>query len=357
MKVTYLFTGYRGEQLGRVMRGEDHGAGFWGMPHLSHHGVTADIVEMEQMFSISFSRFLRKHILSMHTVHLPVFWKLFRYDIVFSSTGFASQFLMTVLRTLRIPCPLWVMHDFSITGLIGSRRTLRQRVFAWMVSRASGIVTISQKEADILKEMFPHLKGKIAYIPFGTDLNFFRPPNVPRENLVIVAGTDPDRDYETLFAACKDIDAEVLITTLPDRLKRFAYVPKNVHTERFPLEKLPEAYARALASVIPLDIGSGRNDAMGCSVTYESLAMGKAIVATRTPTTESYITDGENGLLIPQKDAPALKEAIEKILRDEPFRLKLEKNARAYAEAHLDARKCAGDLADYFSTLIFSEQK
>lgn len=357
MKVAYLFTGYRGEQWGRVMRGEDHGAGFWGMPHLSHHGVTADIVEMEQVFSVSFSRFLRRYILSMHTVHLPIFWKLFQYDIIFSSTGFGSQFLMTMLSTVGIPCPLWVMHDFSITGLIGTRKKFRQKVFAWMVSHTSGIITVSRKEADILKEMFPHLQGKIAYIPFGTDLNFFRPLNVPRENLVIVAGTDPDRDYETLFVACKDIDAEVLVTTLPDRLKRFAYIPKNVHTERFPLEKLPEAYARASASVIPLDIESGRNDAMGCSVTYESLAMGKAIVATRTPTIESYITDGENGLLVHAKNSEEMKAAIKKILTDDALRMRLERNARAYAEAHLDARKCAGDLADYFSTFMSSVRK
>jgi len=240
MKVAYLFTGYRGEALERVRRGEDHGSGFWGMTHLARYGITAEIVEIEKFFPFPVARFLRQHILSMHTVHLPVFWKLFSYDIVFSSTGFTSQFLMTVLRTLRVPCPLWVMHDFSITGLIGTRTTLRQKIFAWMVSRVSGIVTISKKEAEVLRQMFPHLAGKIAYVPFGTDLNFFRPLDITKEYMIIVAGTDPDRDYTTLFTACEDLDTEIIVTTYAGRLSHLKTLPPYVHMERFPLEKLPD---------------------------------------------------------------------------------------------------------------------
>jgi glycosyltransferase involved in cell wall biosynthesis len=112
-----------------------------------------------------------------------------------------------------------------------------------------------------------------------------------------------------------------------------------------------DLYAKAAVVVIPLDTSSGINDAMGCSTLYEAMAAGKAIVASRTHTMESYITEGENGLLVPQKDVVALRSAINRVLDDVALRTKLGSAARTYALNHLKVKDKAAELAEFFARL------
>lgn len=48
----------------------------------------------------------------------------------------------------------------------------------------------------------------------------------------------------------------------------------------------------------------------------EAAAMGKAIVATDVPGCREAVIEGENGFLVPPQNAPALADAIERLLRD-----------------------------------------
>jgi len=344
LKVSYLFAGPRGGPLEAVRRGENHGAGFWGLCHLNAFGIEANFLDPEQVYPQALSRFLRK-ILSTYWIHLSVFWKLFSSDIIFTSTAFGTQLIYTLLRTSH---PRWIMHDFNITGFLGKRKTRKQKIFAFMVSRCAGIVTLSKKEEDMLKEDFPHLSKKIAWIPFGADLKFFSPTPVEEKRQILVVGTDPDRDYRTLFAACEDLDIPVVVTTISSRLTPLGPLPRFVSVRRFSPQELVQEYNCSAIIVIPLDTTRRLNDAMGCSGLFEAMAMGKAIIATRTFTMESYITDGENGLLVRERDADDLRTAIKKLLADDALRRRLAANARAYAEKNLDINVCTKRLAEFF---------
>ncbi len=58
------------------------------------------------------------------------------------------------------------------------------------------------------------------------------------------------------------------------------------------------------------------------------LAMGKPVVATKTPGVAHFIKHGENGLLVSPDDPEGFAEAILRIYRDIELREKLERNAR-----------------------------
>ena len=107
--------------------------------------------------------------------------------------------------------------------------------------------------------------------------------------------------------------------------------------------------------VIPLDTSSGLNDAMGVSVVQEALAMGKAIIASHTDTMASYIEDGKTGFLVSEKDVCVMRGTLEKVLSDKQLRDSLGREARTYAERHLDADKCTENLAKYFKELVANE--
>jgi glycosyltransferase involved in cell wall biosynthesis len=65
----------------------------------------------------------------------------------------------------------------------------------------------------------------------------------------------------------------------------------------------------------------------GCSISIlEAMSLGKPIIATNVGGTPELIQDGKNGLLISSKDIIALKEAIEKLVKDKKLRDKFGKN-------------------------------
>jgi glycosyltransferase involved in cell wall biosynthesis len=71
------------------------------------------------------------------------------------------------------------------------------------------------------------------------------------------------------------------------------------------------------------------------NVLLESMASGLAIVASKVAGVPDVISDGENGLLVPEKDAEALTAAICTLLRDPSLRQRLGEAARATTLDHL----------------------
>ena len=63
-------------------------------------------------------------------------------------------------------------------------------------------------------------------------------------------------------------------------------------------------------------------------ILLEAAAMGKPIVATDVPGCREAVVHGENGLLVPARNASALAEAIEFLLRDPALRAKMGENGR-----------------------------
>jgi glycosyltransferase involved in cell wall biosynthesis len=63
---------------------------------------------------------------------------------------------------------------------------------------------------------------------------------------------------------------------------------------------------------------------------FEALAAGRPLVATDLPSTREFLRDGENALLVPAGDAPALAAAIRRVLEDHAL---AERLARAAWEA------------------------
>lgn len=345
--VVYLFNGSRQGILEKIKLGEYPHTGFWGMSRLEKYGVDATYLELEQFYPGRVCKWMRRH-LPIYFIHLPLFFKLFSFDIVYTSSAFGTQLVRSLWPGRK---PLWVMQDFSITGILGTEKTFKQKLFRFMVRRSAGIVTVGKREAELLKSRFPEMADRIRYITFGTDLSFFTPQQVPEEGHVIAVGFDPDRDWKTLVEASQGLSARVIIATRPQRVAHLLPLPPNVELKTFTPLELVQAYAKASVVVVPLDTSKGINDAMGCSTLFEGMAMGKAVVATRTHTLETYV-DGTNGVLVPEGDAPAMRAAIEALLASPQKRKELGQNAKTYAAANLDDDKLAGELAKFFIKLL-----
>jgi len=79
----------------------------------------------------------------------------------------------------------------------------------------------------------------------------------------------------------------------------------------------------------------------------EALACGCIVIGGDSPTVREFITDGENGLLVPYLDSGLLADAVLQILGDAKRGARLRAGARAYAERHLDLQDAIARYRDH----------
>ena len=91
-------------------------------------------------------------------------------------------------------------------------------------------------------------------------------------------------------------------------------------------------------------------------VILEGMAAGKAVVATRGGGVPEFVDDQITGLLVPMGDAPAMADAMVRLLSDAPFRLKTGKRARQHVIDHFTVRHTA-DKVQLIYDHILSDQK
>lgn len=158
--------------------------------------------------------------------------------------------------------------------------------------------------------------GKLHLIPFHADSKFYRPmPDYPVENRICSAGLEW-RDYPTLIEAVRGLDVDVRLAAASPWSKHgnetaARTLPPNVSARRYSYLELRRLYASSRFVVVPLY----ENDFQaGVTTMLEAMAMGKAVIATRTSGQRDVIEDGVNGLYVPPGDVKAWREAILQLL-------------------------------------------
>lgn len=83
-------------------------------------------------------------------------------------------------------------------------------------------------------------------------------------------------------------------------------------------------------------------------VLAEAAACGRALVTTDVPGCREIVQDGENGFLVPARDAPALAEALKKLIANPALRRKMGLQGRKFVEEKFsNERVVTGTLAVY----------
>jgi starch synthase len=116
----------------------------------------------------------------------------------------------------------------------------------------------------------------------------------------------------------------------------------EVHNRVVSDGELADLFRRSPIVVVPYAEGSQS----GPLIT--AFTFGKAVVATRVGSFADVIKDGENGLLVPPRDARALAEAIKKLLREPESRLYMAQKAKEFALKELDWGKIAKETSKIY---------
>ena len=169
---------------------------------------------------------------------------------------------------------------------------------------------------------------------YGVDSRYFMPDPTVEPNCIVGAGT-ASRDYQTLTEASRDLDVQIKIaadsTWYREQLNVSGeHLPANVQVfSAGGYPQLRTLYSTALFVVVPLlDV----RYACGYAVMAEAMAMGKAVIATRTGSPSDLIIDGVSGIYVPPGDVDAMRNAMQRLLSDPVLAVTMGREGRRLAE-------------------------
>jgi len=193
----------------------------------------------------------------------------------------------------------------------------------------------SQKRFALERLKFPEVKVDV--VPTAADADFWHPLGLPQSG-ICGAGLER-RDYGTLVEAVRGLDLRVTIAAASPWTSRGRLptreLPPNVVRRRLDYLGLRELYDRSEFVVVPLvDV----DFQAGSLVIYEAMAMGKAVIVSRTRghVYGDIVQDGETGILVPPADPAALRAAIIRLHEDPTEARRLGANARRIVEGGLN---------------------
>jgi glycosyltransferase involved in cell wall biosynthesis len=139
------------------------------------------------------------------------------------------------------------------------------------------------------------------------------PPEV-----LYVGRLSPEKNIDTLVEAVGDLN---LVVAGDGPLR-----------ERVPhaLGAVPHAEVERLLQRASVLVAPCEREGFGLAAA-EAMAFGRPVVAAAGGALLDLVADGETGLLVPPRDAPALRAAVERLLRDPELRQRLGRAGRSFA--------------------------
>ncbi len=250
------------------------------------------------------------------------------YDVVFSNGENVGIPLAALFAARRArPGHLLIGHRLSPR----KKRLLMRALHPQMDS----IFVYAETQRAYAQDVLGIPAGKLYLIPFHADTRFYQPmPDAAVERRISSAGLEL-RDYPTLIEAVRGLDIEVRLAAASPWSKRRnettdRVLPSNVSARPYSYRELRELYASSLFVVVPLY----ENDFQaGVTTILEAMAMGKAVIVTRTSGQRDVIQHNVNGLYVPPGNPTALRDAIAALLAHPEEAARLGANARTTIEA------------------------
>ncbi len=244
-----------------------------------------------------------------------------------------------------------------------------RRLAAYALARSAAVTACS---ADLVSRVAAIGEGPNPQrLPYGVDTRRFAPLDMPERQAVrreLAARHDLPaaapwvlavgrlvykKGFDVLIEAMPRLlaaqpEARALIVgagplerELREQAERAGVASRVVFAGSVPHLELPSYFAAAEAVVVPSVHGpSGNVDGLPNTL-MEALSSGTPVVASAVAGIPDVVVDGENGLLVAERDATALAFALMRLLGDSQLRREVATRARSNAEAELDWTRIA----------------
>jgi glycosyltransferase involved in cell wall biosynthesis len=340
----------------------------WGYPALAHYEIGVDILPFRG------NKFLKKvgeklKLFGDLDQQFRLLLNCHRYDVIYSAHYLTTTLLsfLSILGLLKKPI-------VAIGYQAPRTKSFHWRLFVkTFIEGNNKILCLSESLLKDLEE-FGIPRQKLDVIEWGTDLRFYRPaewdemqPEKMSENLSDTASVErfilspgkSYRDYPTLVKAFATLDCDLTICGAGQlnlkQLQRQTFgnaiepLPDNVSIvqEMLDWRDFIRLYQQAYAVAIPVIEEETRfKNAIGLTVLTEAMAMGKAIVMTRSDYVGVDLEREGIGLWVEQGDVDGWRRAIAHLLDNPAETREMGRRARLLAEKRFNLEQFSKKLAD-----------
>ena len=237
------------------------------------------------------------------------------------------------------------------------------------LENASHVVTISEYHRRYIHELAPRIASEgVDVVHCGIEPDRVQPPaqrpqNEPQRILSVGRAVEK-KGHEYLIEACGELLArgrslrcDVVVGSGGRRDRLQARIEElgigdsvsllDTRDEDGIFELLREVDIFVLACVVA---ASGDRDGVPVSL-MEAMACELPVVSTPVTGIPELVVDGETGLIVPERDAAALADALARLLDDEQLRSRLGREARAKVLEEFNVRMSAARMAEIFQTV------
>ncbi len=350
-KILFVFPTNRKKILEAVRGGDSPDNELYGLNYFDSLGFKVSFADVSTFwqnlldkFFFPLTRLFREQIditfqLGRALLMLPV---INRADVILTNTdsiGLPVCFLKR-LGLVRPPA-VYAVGLFYIQGKLkravdAGKLNFFKRFYIWILSAADHIIYHSPIEKEKLVKLGLYNPAYCTFVAMGSDAGFFQKRansefRIQNSELVLAVGRDHARDYKTLFEAAEKLPDINFMVICSWRNIEGLTVPENVRILLdLPYREVARWYQRATIIVIPM---KEMHRSSGQMTLTDAIGAGKAIVTSDVVGIKHYgLKNGVDALLVSPGDSDSLKQAINRVVSDKNFRIRLEEQPKKLAE-------------------------
>ena len=232
-----------------------------------------------------------------------------------------------------------------------------------LINEASFVVTVSDFSANRLRHDFPEASEKIYRVYNGLDLSTFKPatPGSKPVRLLSVGRLIEKKGFVFLVEACRILRASgvefvcEIVGEGPERgrleelIKAYQLSDQVRLTGSMPQTEIVDLLERSSIFVLPaIHDSSGDSDNLP-TVIIEAMASSLPVIATGIAGIPEIVRHNENGILVPEKDAAQLANAIRVLALNQSLLEEYGRTSRKIAAEKFALSQTVGELKGLFS--------
>jgi glycosyltransferase involved in cell wall biosynthesis len=280
------------------------------------------------------------------------------YDLVVAwggQNGFPYALLRSIVGQMHPPL---IILSFNLQGVLSHFLGLAR----FGMRTVSRVVVFTPSEVEQYRRTLSLAPEAISYCPHGwfDPMRWYVPREIqksdtPTQNTKFIFTSGRSyRDYETLARAVEGTEVCVKVSSRPFNLAGFN-MPTNMESMGWLDYRVAQDYMyESNFYVVPLQ---SITFAGGDSSLLQAMSFGKAVVATRAPSTETYLEQGQTGLLVEPGDVEGMRKAILHLWRNPDEAIRMGKEARRRFEENHTMDKLAQRVYDVALEVYRAQQR
>jgi L-malate glycosyltransferase len=283
----------------------------------------------------------------------------FKPDILHAHYASSYGFLGALSGFHPFVISVWGSDVFNFPNI----SPIHKGIFKFNLRKANIICSTSRTMKEEIKK---YTDKDISVIPFGIDLNIFKPfyaHHVFKDNAIVIGAVKTmEKEYgleyliesfAILLKRVKAYNVKLLIvgkgsldSKLRGKVKDLNIEGDTVFTGYIPPAEIPFYQNMLTIAVFP-----SLSESFGVSV-VEAMACEKPVVVTNVGGLPEVVENGVTGLVVPSADIEKLTEAMEKLIMDGELRNKFGKAGRQRVERLYNWENNLGSMIEIYHNLL-----